>query len=142
MKIRRVAGSLFLAAGLASGVFAAPAQAEPGDSGGILDSVGGTDIVDRVGNVTDFLTTLDGLGLTDIDPGDAVAIGQSLCPMLAERGQNTADIAAEVSEAIGRPLGPSTMFAGTAISFLCPRAVENVTNNLVDGKPLLPLFGD
>lgn len=136
MKIRRVAGSLLVAAGLAGGLFAAPAQAEPGDT------VGGVDVIDRVGNITDFLTTLDGLGLTDIDPGDAVAIGQSLCPMLAERGQNTADIAAEVSEAIGRPLGPSTMFAGTAISFLCPRAVENVTNNLVDGKPLLPLFGN
>jgi hypothetical protein len=122
MKLRRVTGSLLLAAGLASGVFAAPAQAEPGDN---------------AGNVDDFLSTID--GLTGID---AVAIGQSLCPFLAERGQNTADIAAEVSEAIGRPLGPSTMFTGTAISFLCPRAVENVTNNIADRKPLLPLFGD
>ena len=135
MKLRRVSASLFLAAGLASGVFAAPAQAEPGDT------VGGVDIIDRVGNVDDFLSTLDILGLTGIDRGQAVAIGQSLCPMLAERGQNTADIAAQVSEAIGRPLGPSTMFTGAAISFLCPRAVENVTNNLADGKPLLPLFG-
>jgi hypothetical protein len=122
MRLRRVTGSLLLAAGLASGVFAAPAQAEPGDN---------------AGNVDDFLSTID--GLTGID---AVAIGQSLCPFLAERGQNTADIAAEVSEAIGRPLGPSTMFTGTAISFLCPRAVENVTNNIADRKPLLPLFGD
>ena len=122
MKFRHVTGSLFLAAGLASGVFAAPAQAEPGDS---------------TANIDDFLSTID--GLTGID---AVAIGQSLCPILAERGQNTADIAAEVSEAIGRPLGPSTMFTGTAISFLCPRAVENVTNNIAEGKPLLPLFGN
>jgi hypothetical protein len=122
MKLRRVTGSLLLAAGLASGVFAAPAQAEPGDN---------------AGNVDDFLSTID--GLTGID---AVAIGQSLCPFLAERGQNTADIAAEVAEALGRPLGPSTMFTGTAISFLCPRAVENVTNNIADRKPLLPLFGD
>jgi hypothetical protein len=122
MKLRRVTGSLLVAAGLASGVFAAPAQAEPGDN---------------TANIDDFLSTID--GLTGID---AVAIGQSLCPILAERGQNTADLAAEVSEAIGRPLGPSTMFTGTAISFLCPRAVENVTNNIADGKPLLPLFGD
>lgn len=127
MTLRRIAGSLFLAAGLASGVFAAPVQAQPDDN---------------VGNVDDFLSTLDLEGLTGIDPGQAVAIGQSLCPILAERGQNTADIAAQVSEAIGRPLGPSTMFTGAAISFLCPRAVENVTNNLVDGKPLLPLFGN
>jgi hypothetical protein len=122
MKLRHATGSVLLAAGLASGVFAAPAQADAGD-------------------VTDFLNTLDSLGIGNIDPGQAVAIGQSLCPMLAERGQNTADIAAKVSDAIGRPLGPSTMFTGAAISFLCPRAVENITSNLADGKPLLPLFG-
>lgn len=122
MRLRRVTGSLLLAAGLASGVFAAPAQAAPGDN---------------TANVDDLLSTID--GLTGID---AAAIGQALCPILAERGQNTADIAAEVSEAIGRPLGPSTMFTGTAISFLCPRAVESVTNNIADRKPLLPLFGD
>jgi hypothetical protein len=34
------------------------------------------------------------------------------------------------------------MFAGTAISFLCPKAVQNVTESLADGTPLLPLFGN
>lgn len=123
MRFRRNTGSLILAAGLACGALAAPAHA------------------DTAGNVDDFLSTLDLLGVTGIDPGQAVALGQSLCPMLAERGQNTADIAGKVSEAIGRPIGPATMFTGAAISFLCPRAVENVTNNLTDGKPLIPLFG-
>ena len=61
--------------------------------------------------------------------------------MLAERGQNTADIAAKVSDAIGRPLGVGTVFTGAAISFLCPRAIENVTSKLTDGKLPLPLFG-
>ena len=69
-------------------------------------------------------------------------MGQSLCPVLAEQGQNTADIAATVSDAIGRPLGPATAFTGVAVSFLCPKAVESVTNNLANGKPLIPLFGD
>jgi hypothetical protein len=126
MKLRRTTGSLVLAAGLISGVFAVPAQA---------------DTVADLGTVDDLLTTLDGLGITDIAPGDAAALGQSVCPLLAERGQNTADIAGQLSDAIGRPLGPATMFTGTAISFLCPRAVERVTDNLVDGSPLLPLFG-
>lgn len=124
MKLRTVTGSLILAAGLAGGLSAAPAQADP------------------AGNVDDFLTTLDGLGLTDIDPGKAVAVGQSLCPILAESGQNTADVAAKVSDAIGRPLGPATMFTGAAISFLCPRAVENVTTDLANGKLPIPLFGN
>jgi len=114
---------MVVAAGIAAGVFAAPACA------------------DTTANIDNFLTTLDGLGITDIAPGDAVELGQSLCPLLADRGQNTADIAAKVSDAIGRPLGPATMFTGVAISFLCPKAVGNITDTLTNGKPLLPLFG-
>ena len=117
------AGSLVVAAGIAAGVFSAPAGA------------------DTTANIDNFLTTLDGLGITDIAPGDAVELGQSLCPLLADRGQNTADIAAKVSDAIGRPLGPGTMFTGMAISFLCPKAVGNIADTLTNGKPLLPLFG-
>lgn len=124
MKLRVVAGGLVIAAGLAGGIAAAPAQA------------------DTNSNVTDFLSKLDLLGFTDIDPAKAVAVGESLCPMLAERGQNTADIASAVSDAIGRPLGASAMFTGAAISFLCPRAIGNVSSNLADGKPLIPLFGN
>ena len=120
--VSRTAGAV-IAAGLIAGVLAAPAHA------------------DSSGSVDNFLTTLDGLGLSDIKPGDAVELGQSLCPMLADRGQNTADIAGKVSDAIGRPLGPVTMFTGAAISFLCPRAVENVTGNLANGKLPFPLFG-
>lgn len=123
MKFSRITGSLVVVVGLAGGVFAAPAQA------------------DTSGNVDDFLSTLDVLGITGIDPGKAVAVGQSLCPILADRSQNTADIAAKVSDAIGRPLGPATAFTGVAVSFLCPKAVESVTNNLANGKPLIPLFG-
>jgi hypothetical protein len=33
------------------------------------------------------------------------------------------------------------MFTGAAISFLCPRAVDNVADSLNNGKPLLPIFG-
>lgn len=123
MMLRRSAGSLVLIAGLISGVFAVPAQA------------------DTVADVDDLLSTLDGLGVTRLAPADAAALGRSVCPLLAERGQNTADLAGTVSDAIGRPLGPATMFTGTAISFLCPRAVERVTDNFVDGRALLPLFG-
>ena len=124
MKLVRFTGSLILAAGLAGGVFAAPAQA------------------DTAGSVDDFLKSLDGLGLGGIDPAQAVAVGQSLCPALAEGGQNTADVASKVSDAIGRPLGPATMFTGAAISLLCPKAVENVTNDLSNGKLPIPLFGN
>lgn len=118
MKLRRTV----LAAGLLAGalsVFAAPAQA------------------DTSGNVDDVLTTLDGLGITGIAPGDAVAVGQSLCPLLADRSQNSADIAAKVADALGRPLNAPTAFTGVAVSFLCPKAIDKI----VEGGPLLPLFG-
>lgn len=96
------------------------------------------------GDVENVLTTLDGLA-----PGDAAALGQQLCPLLADRSQNSADIAAQVSDAIGRPLGVPTAFTGLAVSFLCPKAIENVANGisggLTDGlgaaNPLLSLLG-
>jgi hypothetical protein len=112
-----------VAAGLASGLFAVPAHA------------------DTTGSVNDLLTTLDGLGLTKLDPAQAAEIGRGLCPVLAESGQNTASIAGQVSEVIGRPLGPVTMFTGPAISFLCPKAIENVANDLSNGKLPIPLLG-
>ena len=125
MKLSRIsrAGSLVAVAGIMTAVFAVPASA------------------DTTANIDEFLNTLDGLGITTIAPVDAVELGQSLCPMLAESGQNTADIAAKVSDSIGRPLGPATMFTGLAISFLCPKAVNNVADTLSNGTPLLPLFG-
>jgi hypothetical protein len=125
MKLTRIAVTV---AGLmaAGAVLAAPAVAEPAP-----------DVTD----VIDFLNALDGIGIGDLDPGQAVSLGQSLCPLLAQRGQNTADIAAKVGDSIGRPLGPATMFTGAAISFLCPKAVDNVTGSLTDGRSLLPLFG-
>lgn len=130
MKFSRFAGSLVIAAGLAGGVFAAPAQAD-------------VDTVSTVGSsINDFLDSLDKLGIGNIDPGRAVEVGNSVCPLLAQRGQNTADVASTVADAIGRPLGAATAFTGTAISFLCPKAVENVTDNLTNGKPLIPLFGN
>ena len=125
MKLSRIsrAGSLVAVAGIMTAVFAVPASA------------------DTTANIDEFLNTLDGLGITTVAPVDAVELGQSLCPMLAESGQNTADIAAKVSDSIGRPLGPATMFTGLAISFLCPKAVNNVADTLSNGAPLLPLFG-
>lgn len=77
---------------------------------------------------TDFLNTLDGTALSTINPADAVAVGQSVCPMLADGGQNVADVAGRVADTIGRPLGPATMFTGFAISAFCPGAVTALAN--------------
>ncbi len=105
MRLRfAVAAGAVLSAGLLA---AAPAQADP---------------------ATDFLNTLDASGLSGINPADAVSAGQSVCPMLADGGQNLADVAGQVSDTIGRPLGPATMFTGFAISAFCPGAMTSLAN--------------
>jgi hypothetical protein len=104
----RAIGSVAVAAGLITSAFglAAPANADT--------------------TVNDFLGALGDVGITDIAPVDAVALGESVCPLLAQRGQNTADIASTVADRIGRPLGPATMFTGIAIASFCPGAVGSL----------------
>jgi hypothetical protein len=104
---RRALVALLAPAALAAGVLsAAPAQADP--------------------TTDDFLSTLDHYRLGDIDPGTAVQVGQQVCPMLSEPGQNAANVAAQVADSLGRPLGPATMFTGLAISIFCPQAINAV----------------
>jgi hypothetical protein len=99
--------------------FAAQAQADPSDDA-FIDSLGSA-----------------GLGATD--PADAVALGQSVCPMLSQPGQTAADAASQVADAAGMSLGPATMFTGLAITAFCPGAVAALGN----GESPIPfgLFG-
>ena len=118
MNCKRVAIAVSVGLMAASAALAAPAQADP-----VTD---------------DFLSNLTNSGLTGIDPSNAVSVGQSVCPMLAQPGQNLADVASSVSDALGRPLGPATMFTGIAISMFCPAAVSSLANgdNPLGGIPL------
>jgi hypothetical protein len=116
MTFRRMA-SAAVVAGLIAGAMtlAAPAQADTASD--------------------DFLAALNKAGITGIDPDQAVQLGQSICPLLADRSQNTADIASTVADKLGRPLGPAAMFTGVAVSFFCPRAVQDLAN----GQSPIPL---
>lgn len=100
--------SLAVSLGVAGAATATPAAADPG-----------TDA---------FISSLAAAGVPDVDPATAVTVGQSVCPMLAEPGQQAADVAARVADAIGKPLGPATMFTGVAISLFCPAAVASLAN--------------
>ncbi|MCV7255809.1 DUF732 domain-containing protein [Mycolicibacterium fluoranthenivorans] len=97
-----------LAAGALALSLAAPAQADDG--------------------VDSFVSTLGSSGLGDIDPATAAQVGQSVCPMLADPGQQAADAAAHVADTLGQPLGPATMFTGLAIQAFCPGAVAALAN--------------
>jgi hypothetical protein len=100
----------------AASLLAAPAQADPG-----------TDA---------FLNAVSGAGLGGTtDPSNLVAVGQSVCPMLSEPGQNAADAAAQVADTTGMSLGGANMFTGLAISFLCPQVFDSVAG----GESPIPL---
>lgn len=120
MKFMRSAtiASLTVCAGVmaAATSLAAPAAADPGADA--------------------FMAALTSAGLTGVDPATAVSVGQSVCPMLAEPGQQVANVAAEVSNTLGRPLGPATMFTGIAITMFCPAAVSSLANGQ---SPLGPI---
>ena len=96
-------------------VVAAPAQADP-----VEDA---------------FLNAVTEAGVVMGDPGSAVSIGQQVCPMLAEPGQNAANVASEVADMGGMPLGPATMFTGIAITMFCPAAVSAIGS----GQSPIPL---
>jgi hypothetical protein len=99
--------------------FAAQAQADPSDDA--------------------FIDSLSSAGLGATNPVDAVALGQSVCPMLAQPGQTAADAAAQVANVAGMSLGPATMFTGLAITAFCPGAVTAIGNG---ESPIPPgLFG-
>lgn len=112
--IRRV--SVFAAGVSAAALLtAAPAQADPVDDA-FIDALGSS-----------------GVGMPN--PADAVALGQSVCPMLSEPGQSAADAAAKVADTAGMSLGPATMFTGLAISAFCPGVMASLGN----GQNPLPL---
>lgn len=87
-----------------------------------------------------FIGALADAGLAAADPAAAVALGQSVCPMLAEPGQTAADAAAKVGDLAGMPLGPATMFTGLAISIFCPAMVARLGEGTIPELPL-GLFG-
>jgi hypothetical protein len=83
----------------------------------------------------DFVDSLGTAGIGMGDPAQAADLGQSVCPMLSQPGQDMADTAARVADVGGMSLGPATMFTGLAISAFCPGAMSS----LADGESPIPL---
>ena len=111
---------LALGAGLltAAAAFAAPAEADPVDD--------------------NFLDALNHAGVEFGEPGNAMAVGQSICPMLEQPGGNFAAAAATVSH---RGMSPqmAKMFTTIAIQMYCPQEIANIASgNPTAGLPQLP----
>ena len=112
------AGCLITAAAL----FSAPVEADPHDD--------------------DFIDALSHAGIEYGEPGNAMAVGQSICPMLAQPGGNIAAIVASVAH---KGLSPqmAQMFTTIAIQMYCPQEMQNIANgNLslpqIPGMPGMP----
>lgn len=97
--------------------FAAPAEADPAD-----DS---------------FIDALNHAGIDFGEPGNAMSVGQSICPMLAQPGGN---FAAAVQRVRGSGLSPgmAKMFTTIAIQMYCPSMMTNIANGNLSGLPQIP----
>src|SRR5947209_746381 len=111
---------LAAAAGLltAASAFAAPAGADNPDD--------------------NFIDALNHAGIDFGEPGNAMAVGQSICPMLAQPGGNFAAAAASVSNR-GLSPGMAKMFTTIAIQMYCPQEVASIASgNPTGGLPQIP----
>jgi Protein of unknown function (DUF732) len=101
----------------ASALFSAPVQADPHDD--------------------DFIDALSHAGVEYGEPGNAMAVGQSICPMLAQPGGSFAAAASRVSH---RGMSPqmAQLFTTIAIQTYCPEEMANILGGNVSGLQQLP----
>lgn len=115
-----LAARLLLGAGClitAAAMFSAPVEAEPHDD--------------------DFIDALSHAGIEYGEPGNAMAVGQSICPMLAQPGGSFAAAASGVSH---RGMSPqmAQMFTTIAIQTYCPEEMANILGGNVSGLQQFP----
>ena len=101
----------------AAAMFSAPVEADPHDD--------------------DFIDALSHAGIEYGEPGNAMAVGQSICPMLAQPGGSFAAAASRVSH---RGMSPqmAQMFTTIAIQTYCPEEVANILGGNVSGLQQFP----
>jgi Protein of unknown function (DUF732) len=105
----------------AGAAFAAPAEANPLDD-------------------NNFIGALTNAGMHFNEPGQAVAVGQQVCPMLAKPG---GDFAGAVERVRGGGIPPdmASMFATIAIQMYCPSMMANIATGNLSALPHIPGMG-
>ena len=93
--------------------------------------------VDADPNDDNFIDALSHAGVEYGEPGNAMAVGQSICPMLAQPGGSFAAVASSVSR---RGMSPqmAQMFTTIAIQTYCPEEITNILGGNVSGLQQLP----
>jgi hypothetical protein len=101
----------------AAAMFSAPVEADPHDD--------------------DFIDALSHAGIEYGEPGNALAVGQSICPMLAQPGGSFAAAASGVAH---RGMSPqmAQLFTTIAIQTYCPTEIANIANGNLSGLQQVP----
>lgn len=90
------------------------------------------------GSDDDFIDALNHAHIDFGEPGNAMAVGQSICPMLSKPGGTFAGAASSVA---GRGMSPqmASLFTTIAIQTYCPEEMANIASgNLSGAVPQLP----
>jgi hypothetical protein len=84
-----------------------------------------------------FIDALSHAGIEYGEPGNAMAVGQSICPMLAAPGGSFAAAASGVAH---RGMSPQVaqMFTTIAIRTYCPDEMSNLMGGNRYGQPQIP----
>lgn len=76
-----------------------------------------------------FLMALSNAGITYPHPASAVALGQSVCPMLVAPGQSFDSVAAEMSSRSGLGYEAAGLFTIVAVANYCPAVIAPLLQN-------------
>jgi Protein of unknown function (DUF732) len=90
------------------------------------------------GNDDNFIDALNHAGIDFGEPGNAMSVGESICPMLAQPGGN---FAAAASSVAGRGMSPrmAGLFTTIAIQTYCPEEMAKLASgNLSGALPQMP----
>jgi Protein of unknown function (DUF732) len=85
-----------------------------------------------------FLSALGSAGVNYGDPGSMVALGQSICPMLAQPGGTFASAVSSITGDNGMSPAMAGLFSSIAISMYCPSMMASIANGNVPSLPQFP----
>lgn len=85
-----------------------------------------------------FLGALQNAGVNYGDPGNAVTLGQSVCPILARRGGNLAEAASTIRGNSGMSATMTNVFTTIAIQMYCPSMMTSLANGNLPDIPFVP----
>ncbi|HEV7421450.1 MAG TPA: DUF732 domain-containing protein [Mycobacterium sp.] len=80
-----------------------------------------------------FLNALNGAGVQYGDPNATAALGQAICPILAQPGGNFAQAASTVTGGSGIAPGMTGLFTTLAIQMYCPTMISQMAGGNFSG---------